>query len=109
MKNFAKENWYKLMIGFSMVTFSISALIYSVSPAMANNSENKTQFNSNIPVSNQGVTIGEYTYFVDAGYVYRAKYLGKSQYNAFPSYLLWKGDHKYAADNTPIWEKCKLP
>lgn len=36
MKNFVKENWYKLMIGSSMFIFSISALIYSVSPAYAN-------------------------------------------------------------------------
>ena len=36
MKNFVKENWYKLMIGCSMFIFSISALIYSVAPARAN-------------------------------------------------------------------------
>ena len=36
MKNFVKENWYKLMIGCSMFIFSISALIYSISPAYAN-------------------------------------------------------------------------
>ena len=36
MKTFVKENWYKLMIGCSMFIFSISALIYSVSPAYAN-------------------------------------------------------------------------
>ena len=37
MKTFVKENWYKLMIGCSMFIFSISALIYSVSPARAEN------------------------------------------------------------------------
>ena len=37
MKNFVKENWYKLMIGCSMFIFSISALIYSVAPARAEN------------------------------------------------------------------------
>lgn len=36
MKTFVKENWYKLMIGCSMFIFSISALIYSVSPVRAN-------------------------------------------------------------------------
>jgi hypothetical protein len=36
MKTFLKENWYKLMIGFSMVTFSVSALIYSATPVKAN-------------------------------------------------------------------------
>ena len=37
MKTFVKENWYKLMIGSSMFIFSVSALIYSVSPARAEN------------------------------------------------------------------------
>ena len=37
MKTFVKENWYKLMIGCSMFIFSVSALIYSVSPARAEN------------------------------------------------------------------------
>jgi len=37
MKTFIKENWYKLMIGSSMFIFSVSALIYSVSPARAEN------------------------------------------------------------------------
>jgi len=37
MKTFVKENWYKLMIGTSMFIFSVSALIYSVSPARAEN------------------------------------------------------------------------
>ena len=36
MKTFLKESWYKLMIGFSMVTFSVSALIYSATPVKAN-------------------------------------------------------------------------
>jgi hypothetical protein len=36
MKTFLKENWYKLMIGFSMVTFSLNALIYSATPVKAN-------------------------------------------------------------------------
>ncbi len=36
MKTFVKENWYELMIGCSMFIFSISALIYSVSPVRAN-------------------------------------------------------------------------
>jgi hypothetical protein len=37
MKTFVKDNWYKLMIGSSMFIFSVSALIYSVSPARAEN------------------------------------------------------------------------
>jgi hypothetical protein len=105
MKTFLKENWYKLMIGFSMVTFSLSALIYSISPAMANDNEHNIQFNSNIPVGNKGVIIGEYTYFVDAGYVYRCRFLGIKRYND----LLWRGDHKESPSGPPIWEKSKLP
>jgi hypothetical protein len=49
MKTFVKENWYKLMIGSSMFVFSVSALIYSVSPARA---ENVFKAKSNSAVSN---------------------------------------------------------
>ena len=97
MKTFLKENWYKLMIGFSMVTFSLSALIYSISPAMAND-------NTNIPLGNKGVTIGQYTYFVDAGYVYKCN-LGKEDIGGN---ILWKGTDKEFM-GPPIWEKSKLP
>ena len=47
MKTFVKENWYKLMIGCSMFIFSVSALIYSVSPARA---ENVFKAKSNIDI-----------------------------------------------------------
>jgi hypothetical protein len=104
MITFLKENWYKLMIGFSMVTFSLSALIYSISPAMANDNEHNIQFNSNIPVGNKGITIGQYTYFVDAGYVFKCN-LGKSDLGGK---LLWQGTDKDYMGK-PIWEKSKLP
>jgi hypothetical protein len=94
MKTFLKENWYKLMIGFSMITFSLSALIYSISPAMAND-------NTNIPVGNKGITIKEYTYFVDGGYVYRRIKLGESGWG-------WKGSDT-DDEGKPYWEKSKLP
>ena len=59
MKNFVKENWYKLMIGCSMFIFSISALIYSVSPAYANVSK---------PIP--AVTpVGRYDFYVRCGYL----------------------------------------
>jgi hypothetical protein len=32
MKNFVKENWYKLMIGSSLFIFSVGFFINSVSP-----------------------------------------------------------------------------
>lgn len=61
MKNFVKENWYKLMIGCSMFIFSISALIYSVAPVRAekpikNNSPNESSYDFYV-VSN-GVLFG---------------------------------------------------
>ncbi len=52
MKTFVKENWYKLMIGSSMFIFSVSALIYSVSPARAENVFN--------PKNNSGRTYSHY-------------------------------------------------
>lgn len=60
MKTFVKENWYKLMIGSSMFIFSVSALIYSVSPARA---ENVFKEKSNS-------VAGTYAYVVVNGVVY---------------------------------------
>jgi hypothetical protein len=53
MKNFVKENWYKLMIGCSMFIFSISALIYSVAPARAEK-----------PIINNAPNNGPYDFYV---------------------------------------------
>ncbi len=36
MKNFVKENWYKLMIGSSMMMASFGFMIYAISPAYSN-------------------------------------------------------------------------
>jgi hypothetical protein len=41
MKNFVKENWYKLMIGSSMMMTSFGFMIYAISPSYANNNLNK--------------------------------------------------------------------
>ena len=90
---FLKENWYKLMIGFSMVTFSISALIYTISPAMANESKAKA------PVISNGVLYGNCMYFVDGGYLYE---IDKQNFDNYSSYW-WKGGSYY----TP--KKKKLP
>ena len=35
MKKFLTENWYKLMIGSSMLMASFGFMVYSISPAMA--------------------------------------------------------------------------
>ena len=37
MKNFVKENWYKLMIGSSLFIFSVGFFINSVSPVYSSN------------------------------------------------------------------------
>ena len=70
MKTFVKENWYKLMIGCSMFIFSVSALIYSVSPARAENvfKAKSNIVNNGFYVVRNGVvywTSGEYGYDAD--------------------------------------------
>jgi hypothetical protein len=39
MKNFVKENWYKLMIGSSLIIFSVGFFINSVSPVYSSNTD----------------------------------------------------------------------
>jgi hypothetical protein len=48
MKNFLKENWFKLMTGTSMLVFSFAFLMYAVSPSYANQTSevNKPQMES---------------------------------------------------------------
>ena len=72
MKNFVKQNWYKLMVGSSLLMASFGFLVYSISPAYSRNkiqiplSENTTSL-----VGVNGVVVDDYVYFVDAGYIYR--------------------------------------
>ncbi len=74
MKTFVKENWYKLMIGCSMFVFSVSALIYSVSPARA---ENVFKAKSN------GAVYGEYVYLVNSkDQVFYAKSDGSQSFSS---------------------------
>lgn len=47
MKNFVKENWYKLMIGSSMMMTSFGFMIYAISPSYANNNLNKQKIAPN--------------------------------------------------------------
>ena len=42
MKNFLKENWFKLMTGTSMLVFSFAFLLYAVSPSYANYTKEET-------------------------------------------------------------------
>jgi hypothetical protein len=39
MKKFLTENWYKLMIGSSMVMASFGFMVYAISPAMDSNND----------------------------------------------------------------------
>ena len=74
MKNFVKENWYKLMIGSSMMMASFGFMIYAISPAYSNSDKEKTEIKNtgipNAPVGTNGVVVDNYAYFVDGGYVY---------------------------------------
>ena len=39
MKNFVKENWYKLMVSSSLFIFSVGFFINSVSPVYSSNTD----------------------------------------------------------------------
>ena len=47
MKKFVSENWYKLMIGSSLLMASFGFMVHSVSPAMADDRNQKLNVNSN--------------------------------------------------------------
>jgi len=47
MKKFISENWYKLMIGSSLLMASFGFMVHSVSPAMADDNNQKFNVNSN--------------------------------------------------------------
>jgi hypothetical protein len=47
MKKFISENWYKLMIGSSILMASFGFMVHSVSPAMADSNNQKLNVNSN--------------------------------------------------------------
>ncbi|MFM8595631.1 MAG: hypothetical protein ACKOBN_00895 [Flavobacteriales bacterium] len=97
MKNFIKENWYKIVTGTSMLMASFGFMIHAISPAYSSNDAKKltisTEQNSNSPQVVNGIIDGEYAYFVDGGYVYR---WNKESYN-------WNS-MSYSA-----WSKFKLP
>ena len=47
MKKFVSENWYKMMIGSSLLMASFGFMVHSVSPAMADGNNQKLNVNSN--------------------------------------------------------------
>ena len=70
-----KENWYKLMVGSSMMMASFGFMIYAISPAYSNNNDNKVEIpsgqNTTSLVGTNGVIVGDNAYFVDGGYIYQ--------------------------------------
>jgi hypothetical protein len=57
MKKFVSENWYKMMIGSSLLMASFGFMVHSVSPAMADSNNQKLNINSNyklIPTNADG-------------------------------------------------------
>jgi hypothetical protein len=57
MKKFVSENWYKLMIGSSLLMASFGFMVHSVSPAMADDNNQKLNVNSNyklVPTNSDG-------------------------------------------------------
>lgn len=94
MKTFLKDNWYKLMIGSSMMMASFGFMIYAISPAYSSSNDNRVEIttgqNTNSPVGSNGVIVGDYAYFVDGGYVY-------------------KWDNRWSWNSTSNWSKYKLP
>ena len=57
MKKFVSENWYKLMIGSSLLMASFGFMVHSVSPAMADSNNQKFNLNSNyklVPTNSDG-------------------------------------------------------
>ena len=75
MKTFVKENWYKLMVGSSMLMASFGFMIYAISPAYSKSDKEKTEIKNtgipNTPIGTNGWVDGNYLYFVDGGYMYR--------------------------------------
>ena len=75
MKTFVKENWYKLMVGTSMLMASFGFMIYAISPAYSNNNDNKVENpssqNTTSPVGTNGVIIDGSAFWCDGGYMYK--------------------------------------
>ena len=47
MKKFVSENWFKFMIGSSLLMASFGFMVHSITPAMAYNGKDKFNINSN--------------------------------------------------------------
>jgi hypothetical protein len=57
MKKFVSENWYKLMIGSSLLMASFGFMVHSISPALADNGKEQINLSPNyklVPTNNDG-------------------------------------------------------
>lgn len=101
MTNFIKENWYKLMVGSSMMMASFGFMMYAISPAYSNNNDNKVEIpsgqNTTSPVGTNGVVINGAAYFVDGGYIYKNSVMAKA------------GGYDGYWNSSSYWSKYKLP
>jgi hypothetical protein len=81
MKKFVSENWYKLMIGTSLLMASFGFMVYAVSPAKASESKINNLSTNLTPgeeyVTGCGISNG-YAYLVDF------KINGKNHYYKIP-------------------------
>ncbi len=77
MKKFVSENWYKLMIGSSLLMASFGFMVHSISPAHAekpsniNNSSEANYANAALFNSNSSPDGGAYYWVASNGYAYQ--------------------------------------
>jgi len=86
------QNVFKMMIGTSALIASTAFFINTISPVQASE-VNNTQIN---PMSSNVQLIGEYVYFVDAGYMYVCE---KDQ---LPYFSKWEKDDNH------LWKENKF-
>lgn len=63
MKDFISKNWFKLMIGLSVMMFSFGFMINSISPSYSNSSYMEIE----PTISTNGIEFEDGTLFVDGG------------------------------------------
>lgn len=93
MKNFIRENWFKMVMGSSMLMASFGFMIYAISPAYSNSESNKIEHksNQNVALRFNGAQYSDGVVFVDGGYAY-----------------IFTGDDAYDSKFSYKWSKTKL-
>jgi hypothetical protein len=101
MKNFVRENWYKLMIGSSFMMASFGFMIFMISPVYSNSENGKPEIKNlgilKSPIGINSWVDGNHVYFVDGGYIYR-----------FKNSVEWGSPHDFFRNPTIKPEKVKL-